>query len=101
MAQWAGLCYTYTLLGYFSHEPELDQNDDISDSDGDHRGKCAPLNSEQPQAGHWSCLFHRHGTSGGCNWSFETALPLLPRYWACMIVEMERLMVGDWICVEV
>ena len=43
----------------------------------------------------------RHGTSGGCNWSFETALPLLPRYWACMIVEMERLMVGDWICVEV
>ena len=57
MAQWAGLCYTYTLLGYFSHEPELNKNDDISDSDGDHRGKCAPLDSEQPQTGHWSCLF--------------------------------------------
>ena len=57
MAQWAGLCYTYTLLGYFSHEPELNKNDDISDSDGDHRGQCAPLDSEQSQAGHWSCLF--------------------------------------------
>ena len=50
---------------------------------------------------HWYSMVFRHGTSGGCNWSFETALPLLPRYWACMIVEMERLMVGDWICVEV
>ena len=46
-----------TLLGYFSHEPELDKNNDIGDPDGDHRGEGTPLHSEQSQPGQWSCPF--------------------------------------------
>ena len=48
-----------------------------------------------------ACDVTRHGTLYGCNWSFETPLPLLPRYWAYIVTEIEQLMVGDWICVEV
>ena len=40
-----------------SHEPELDENNDIGDPDGDHRSDRAPLDSEKSQAGHRSCLF--------------------------------------------
>ena len=53
---WRGRVYK-DLQGFVLHEPELDKNNDIGDSDGDHRGEGASLNSEQTQAGHWSCLF--------------------------------------------
>ena len=39
------------------HESELDKNDHISDSNGDHGGDGASFDCEETQACHWSCRF--------------------------------------------